>query len=176
MNEEQLQQLLRRLNDPAVAPFDGQSIRRLARRRQMLRRGALAGCACIAALFFVLIATHSRNIPLIANHGSGGSPGDGPLPASSAPVLDARALVMIEAQEQVDRRRLVALTRSLGPVDLAEERAQAARTMVLLAQRRAESAGREEAVELYHRAIAMFPDTDSAGLARQALAKLDRQN
>jgi hypothetical protein len=178
MREEELHQLLQRA-DRALQTGDStllssQHIGQLARHRVRKRRvlaGAASTLVVILSVAAVSLKLHRSSMP---------SPPESPTVAKSStePVnagLEVKERIALEAQMRLDHRRRVNAEKSMELIDAAQERNQAARIMVMMAARRGEM-GRQEAVDLYSRTIAMFPDTPSARVAREALGTLERQN
>ena len=159
------------------APVDPQHIRTRVTRRRRRRRAAQAGMLVLlaAAGIIALLAGQppkQNAIPRALSDRSNAPK----LPVLPDDELSVAQRIALEAQIRLDHRLLTARARSIDGIDLAEQRDEAARTMVQVAQRRQEIAGQQEAAELYQRTIALFPETTSASTARVALAQMKQNN
>jgi hypothetical protein len=177
MNDMELKALLREAGKERqeFAPVHVNDIRTLARGRVRRRRtlGGVGALVLIASLAAILLRgtqeVKKTPPPPVAEKQP-----EPPAYLASAQALQAH--IEEEALARLDRRRAAAALAAGEVISLEDAREQAAGTMVMLAPRRGELAGVQEAAAVYRRTIAIFPETPSAQAARLALAQLHLPN
>jgi len=161
---------------PGGKPLNAVDIRQTARRRARRTRLLATSLVLVAGASAALLLVHNKMAPTTPAPAAGQTaqqsvpPIPAPLGAVESPGIAAQIDML--AQTITDRRRARERMQGVEPVNIADEREDAARTMVMTAPLRAEVAGPAEARSLYERAVALYPDTQSAAAARLELARL----